>query len=122
MVSEKIATFAENIVSRMIRHLLFSTLATAVLGLVPVSAGAMSVSSPVVEAALQQDTDVSISYSEGVLYVNGAENRQLEIVSLTGKRVSQSHIDSPAQKIELSLPKGCYIVKIGDVVRKISVR
>lgn len=70
----------------------------------------------------QQDQDVIISYSEGVLYITGAENQMLEVVSLTGKRVMQIRIDSPAQKIELSIPKGCYIVKIGDVVRKISVR
>ena len=70
----------------------------------------------------QQDQDVIISYSEGVLYITGAENQMLEVVSLTGKRVMQIRIDSPAQKIELCIPKGCYIVKIGDVVRKISVR
>lgn len=106
----------------MIRRLLLTTFATAVLGLVPVSAGAAAMYSPAVEAALQQDQEVSISYIDGILYVNGAENQKLEVVSLTGNKVMQTRIESPAQKIELNLPKGCYIVKIGDVVRKISVR
>jgi hypothetical protein len=44
------------------------------------------------------------------------------VVSLTGKRVMEERISSPAQQIELNIPKGCYIVKVGDVVRKVSVR
>lgn len=106
----------------MIRHLLLTSIAMAFLGLVPVSAGATTNISPAIEASLQQDQEVTISYSEGFLYINGAENQVLEVVSLTGKKVLQEKIDSPAQKIEISLPKGCYIVKVGKVVRKISVK
>ena len=64
----------------------------------------------------------TITYSEGSLLVVGAEGCRLEVVSLTGKRVIDDVIKSPAQKIELNIPKGCYIVKVGDVVRKVSVR
>ena len=106
----------------MMKHLLISALATAVLGLAPAVVGATAVSSPAIEVAQQQEQPVGISYSEGVLYVSGADGQQMEVVSLTGKKVLQTKIDSPAQRIEISLPKGCYIVKIGDVVRKISVR
>ena len=38
------------------------------------------------------------------------------------ERLLEQQIDSPAQKIELNIPKGCYIVKVGSVVRKIAVR
>lgn len=106
----------------MIRRLLLTSFAVAFLGLVPVAAGATSVASPAIEASQQQEQEVTISYSEGYLYINGAENQMLEVVSLTGKKVLQEKIDSPAQKIEVSLPKGCYIVKVGNVVRKISVK
>ena len=64
----------------------------------------------------------SISYAEGVLSVAGAEGHVLEVISLTGKRVLEERISSPAQRFELNIPKGCYIVKVGDVVRKVSVR
>lgn len=64
----------------------------------------------------------SISYAEGVLSVTGAEGHVLEVISLTGKRVLEERISSPAQRFELNIPKGCYIVKVGDVVRKVSVR
>lgn len=46
----------------------------------------------------------------------------LEIVSLTGRAVASYKIESPAQRVELNLPKGCYILKIGKVVRKVTVR
>lgn len=65
--------------------------------------------------------EITITYSQGVLYVNGGEGKVLEVVSLTGRRLLEQQIDSPAQKIELTIPKGCYIVKVGSVVRKIAV-
>ena len=78
---------------------------------------ALSMSVPVTTWA-----EVSVTYTQGYLYVNDAEGKTLEIVSLTGRKVREEQINSPAQKIELSIPKGCYIVKVGSVVRKISVR
>jgi hypothetical protein len=36
--------------------------------------------------------------------------------------VLKAKIESPAQRIDLNLPKGCYILKVGKVVRKIQVR
>lgn len=78
---------------------------------------ALSISVPVTTWA-----EVSVTYTQGYLYVNDAEGKTLEIVSLTGRKVMEEQINSPAQKIELSIPKGCYIVKVGSVVRKISVR
>ena len=43
-------------------------------------------------------------------------------VSMTGRAVATYKIDSPVQRIELNLPKGCYILKVGKVVRKVTVR
>lgn len=109
------------IVSRMIRRLLLTTFTIALLGMVSVSAGAAMLYVPE-EMSAQQDQEIVIQYSEGILYVTGAENQQMDVVALTGKKVMSVKIESPAQKIELNIPKGCYIVKIGDVVRKISVK
>jgi hypothetical protein len=68
------------------------------------------------------ENDVTITYTQGILYISGGEGKVLEVVSLTGRRMLEQQIDSPAQKIELNVPKGCYIVKVGSVVRKIAVR
>lgn len=69
-----------------------------------------------------QEDNITITVEQSVVRVNGASGMTLEIVSLTGKKVASVKIDSPAQRIDLNLPKGCYILKVGKVVRKISVR
>lgn len=92
----------------------------AFLSIVPTVVGAMGWSAP--ETAFSQESNTVVSYAGGVLSVSGADNQVLTIVSLTGKVVMEVRIDSPAQKIELNISKGCYIVKVGDIVRKISVR
>ena len=60
--------------------------------------------------------------SEGSLTITGAEGCTLKIVTVTGNVVMNKRIDSPEQKIELNIPKGCYIVKVGKVVRRVYVR
>ncbi|NPD93129.1 T9SS type A sorting domain-containing protein [Xylanibacter muris] len=69
-----------------------------------------------------QEDNITITVEQSVIRVNGAAGMTLEVVSLTGKKVASVKIEGPAQRIELNLPKGCYILKVGKVVRKISVR
>lgn len=74
---------------------------------------------------LEQQIDnreITISVEQSTLLVNNAAGLTLEVVSLTGKQVAVVKIESPAQRVELSVPKGCYIVKVGKVVRKIAIR
>ena len=68
------------------------------------------------------DEDITITISGQTVTITGGQGQTLEVVSLTGRRVMTEKIESPAQKIELNVPKGCYILKIGKVVRKVSVR
>ena len=37
-------------------------------------------------------------------------------------KVLTVNIESPAQRVDLNIPKGCYILKVGKVVRKVQVR
>lgn len=64
----------------------------------------------------------TISVDGNIVSIQGASGMTLEVVSLTGRAVAQYKIESPAQRLELNLPKGCYILKVGKVVRKITVR
>ena len=64
----------------------------------------------------------TISVDGNVVSVQGGSGMTLEVVSLTGRAVANYKIESPAQRIDLNLPKGCYILKIGKVVRKVTVR
>lgn len=73
-------------------------------------------------AVEQADSQIGISISGAIVSITGAQGETLEVVSLTGRQVMAVKIDSPAQRVELNVPKGCYILKIGKVVRKIQVR
>ena len=124
--SQKIWIFQKNslllhqIIISMMRKLLHISAILALLLVSPVSASA----APNYEAGVLEyrDLELSVTYAQGILYVNGGEGKTLEVISLTGRKVMEEQIDSPAQKFELNIPKGCYIVKVGNVVRKISVR
>ena len=68
------------------------------------------------------DEQVTLTVEGNVVFVNGAQGEVLEVVSLTGRQVAQYRIDSASQRVELNLAKGCYVLKVGKVVRKVSIR
>lgn len=116
-----IANFAENIdFLLMIRILLIICMTIFFLAPIEVKASTPGYMAGVMEISV--DNEPVISYTEGILTVTGAEGQTMEVVSLTGKKVMSLTIETPAQKIELNIPKGCYIVKVGKVVRKVSIR
>lgn len=103
------------------KRLLILTFSLASLWLVPVTANAAAMYyAGVMELSDEQEVDVV--YSEGSLTVTGAEGQVLQIVTVTGNVVLHKRIESQEQKIELNIPKGCYIVKVGKVVRRVYVR
>lgn len=63
-----------------------------------------------------------ISFGENVLHITGGAGLVLEIYNVAGVKVSTTKIDSQEKRIELNLTKGCYIVKVGKTVRKISLK
>ncbi len=68
------------------------------------------------------DEEITISISGQTVTVTGAQGQTLEVISLTGRCVMTAKIESPAQRIDLNVTKGCYILKVGKVVRKVTVR
>jgi hypothetical protein len=105
----------------MKKHLLICTFAAALMWAVtPVQAATLALVAPGIEQVV--DDEVTISVNEQTVYINGAQGQVLDVISLTGRSVQSMKIDSPAQKVELNVPKGCYILKVGKVVRKVSVR
>lgn len=65
---------------------------------------------------------VSISVSGTVLHVSGANGQVLKVYNVTGVCLMSVRVDSQDKRYELNVPKGCYIVKVGKTVRKISIR
>ncbi|MCH5307397.1 MAG: T9SS type A sorting domain-containing protein [Prevotella sp.] len=102
----------------MNKSLLICSLSLTMLLFVPSVAGAVMVA-PGIEQVLDDDTNILVS-GQSVL-VTGGQGQTLEVVSLTGRRVMAVKIETPSQKVELNIPKGCYILKIGKIVRKVSI-
>ena len=71
---------------------------------------------------VDQERQISINMEGNSVTVTGASGMTLEIVSITGRHVATYKIEGPAQRIELNLLKGCYILKVGKVVRKVTLR
>jgi len=65
---------------------------------------------------------VSLSVNGSKVHVTGAEGETLEVYNLTGVKVATIRIDSNDKAFALNLQRGCYILKVGKVVRKISIR
>ena len=84
----------------------------------PVSATA-SQGGEIVDNSVQ---GVSIVYSSSILRVTGAEGEVMQVYNVAGVRVMSVKVEGADKSYELSLPKGCYIVKVGKYVRKISIR
>lgn len=66
--------------------------------------------------------EISIAVHNSSVEVSGAQGMTLKVVSLTGRLLATIKIESPSQRVELNLPKGCYILQVGTVVRKISLK
>lgn len=87
---------------------------------VPAKASTMVMELGVAEQIDEQVPQLSVDGN--TVNVQGATGLTLEVVSLTGRAVATYKIEGPAQRIELNLPKGCYILKVGKVARKVTVR
>ena len=101
------------------RLLIFSFIAALTL-MAPQTVKASDAEAPAIEQTVNED--IVISVSGQTVTVSGAQGQTLEVISLTGRRVMAAKIESPAQRIDLNVPKGCYILKIGKVARKVTVR
>lgn len=64
---------------------------------------------------------VSVSVSESTLHVTGASGQVLYIYNVAGICVKTIKVESNDKRFDLNLPKGCYIIKVGKTVRKISI-
>lgn len=83
---------------------------------------AMASAAASIEIIEQETAPITISVTETTLHVSGANGQVLQVYNVAGVRVMSVKVEGQDKKIELNLPKGCYIVKVGKVVRKIYIR
>lgn len=86
------------------------------LGAVP-SIAHMQMDEPI-EAEMEA---VTLTIQEGKAHITNADGKTLEIYNLTGVRVARIRIDGNDKQITLNLTRGCYIMKVDKVVRKVTI-
>lgn len=65
--------------------------------------------------------NISITLVGNKLKVQNAAGETLDIYSITGAKVATYKIEHNEQVISIDLGKGCYIVKVKSIARKISI-
>ena len=65
---------------------------------------------------------VNITVSGNTVRISGTNGEDIEIFNLTGTKITTIKTDTTGKTYSVNLQKGCYLVKIGKVVRKISIR
>ena len=80
------------------------------------------IGAPISLMAQSERDDIETEMSAVTLSVNGSKGETLEVYNLTGVKVATIRIDSNDKTLSLNLQRGCYILKVGKVVRKISIR
>ena len=72
----------------------------------------------------EKDPDsVEISaYDNKIVVENAPAGSKLEIYSVVGIRVKEIQMKQPSGEYTVDIAKGYYIVRIGDTVRKVSIR
>ena len=73
-------------------------------------------------AAQVDEPAITIAVDGRTVVVTGAQGKALQVISLTGKILETYSIESPNQRVTLNLSKGCYILKVDKVVRKVSIQ
>ena len=65
---------------------------------------------------------IQLTVKDGNVHIVGANGEVMEVFNLTGTKVATIRIDSGDKTFALNLQKGCYLIKVGKIVRKISVQ
>ena len=91
-------------------------LSMLLLGAVP-SIAHMQMDEPI-EAEMEA---VTLTIQDNKAHITNADGKNLEIYNLTGVRVARIRIEGNDWQITLNLTRGCYIMKVGKVVRKVTI-
>ena len=65
---------------------------------------------------------VTFVVSGNTVRISGTNGEDIEVFNLTGVKITTIKTDITGKTFTVNLQKGCYLLKIGKVVRKISIR
>lgn len=69
-----------------------------------------------------QPTAANITVNGGLIRVSGANGKIMYVYNLAGVRIHSIKVEGADRTYDLNLSKGCYIIKVGTTVRKVSLK
>lgn len=69
-----------------------------------------------------QPTAANITVNGGTIRVSGANGKTMYVYNLAGVRIHSIKVEGADRTFDLNLSKGCYIIKVGTTVRKVSLK
>ena len=66
--------------------------------------------------------ELTVSAENRVRVQNAEPGSQMEVYNIVGVKLTTIRIDSTDVTVQVNLPKGYYIFKIGNVVRKVVIK
>ena len=69
-----------------------------------------------------QPTAANITVNGGSIRVSGANGKIMYVYNLAGVRIHSIKVEGADRTYDLKLSKGCYIIKVGTTVRKVSLK
>lgn len=83
--------------------------------------GALMPAAVAAEGQIDDAGEASLTMRGNAVHIQNAQGATLEVFDITGKRVLTARIDSNEKTIPLNLGKGCYILRVGKLTRKVSL-
>ena len=77
---------------------------------------------PMTDGIEMSASGIQLTIKDGNVHIVGANGEVMEVFNLTGTKVATIRIDSGDKTFALNLTRGCYLIKVGKVVRKISIQ
>ena len=76
-----------------------------------------------IEIIDQEPTAITITQTtNNILHVTNASGQVLRIYNVAGKCIKTFKVEGSDRQYEINLPKGIYIVKVGETARRITVK
>lgn len=92
-----------------------------ILASAPALASSAQAEAEGISVVAPESQEISVYVSGNNVRVVGAAKLTLTIYNLTGTKAASFQIDSDDQTVSTGLSKGIYLLKVGKVVRKVSL-
>lgn len=106
----------------MAKYILIASIISIFSFCAPSTANANAIIEIIDNDLIQGSANAQIVVDGSSVRVIGANGQKLYVYNVAGVRIQSIKVEGADKHFDLNLPKGCYILKVGKTVRKVSVK